>query len=119
MEQAITADRATAVRRLLWVALGCALVLAGFAVAAGVGGNRQYATTLGISAVVLAAAAAATLRSLRSLRGEGVRARRGAIVTGVLLLVLALPAVQVWIGLLMAIAGVGMLFVTLSREPEA
>ena len=48
-----------------------------------------------------------------------IRARRGAIATGVLMLLLALPAVQIWVGLIMAIGGVGMIFVVLSKEVEA
>ena len=114
MTAAITEDRVTGIKRLLWVALACAVVLL---VAAGLisGRNGQYAVTLAVVAVLVAAAAGFTLRALPA---RDARARRGAITTGILMVLLAVPAVQIWVGIVMAIAGVGLLFVVFSKEVD-
>jgi hypothetical protein len=114
MTDVIGADRAKGIRRLLYVAVACGVLLALFAVIAA-SSNTRYAVTLGVSAAVLLASAGLTLRALP---GRGAGALRGAIVTGALMLLLALPAVQIWVGLLMAVCGVGILFVALSKEVE-
>lgn len=116
MAELISADRAKGIKRLLWVALGCGLVTAVFAVFAATGGNKKYAVTLAVIAAVLVACSGYTLRLLPE---RDLRARRGALATGVLMLLLALPAVQIWVGLIMAIGGVGLIFVVLSKEVEA
>jgi hypothetical protein len=116
MGEVISADRAKGIQRLLWVALACAIVAAVFSVLAATGGNTPYSITLAVVAVVLIACSVYTLRALPE---RDLRARRGAIATGAMLLLLALPAVQIWTGLIMAIAGVGMLFVVFSRDAEA
>ena len=112
---AITEDRVTGIKLLLRLAIGLAVVLLLFAFRAATEGSEQYAVTLTVVGVLVLAAA---WFSLRALPARDVRARRGAIVTGVLMVLLALPAVQIWVGIVMAIAGVGLLFVIFSREVE-
>lgn len=107
--------RARGLRRLLWVALGLGVLLAAASGIAAGAGNGRYAVTLAVAAALVLAAAGLTLRALPA-RGRG--ARTGSIVTAVLLVVLAVPAVRIWLGLIMAVAGIGMLFVTLSAEQE-
>jgi hypothetical protein len=115
MEAAITEDRVTGIRLLLWLALACGVALLLFAVRAATHDSGQYAVTLTVVAVILLAVAGFALRALPE---RDTRARRGAIAAGVLMIVLAVPAVQVWVGIAMAIGGVGLLFVVLSREAE-
>src|SRR4051812_37798980 len=116
MPELISDDRAKGIKRLLWVALACGTIVAVFAVLAAVGDNAPYAIILAVVAAVLFVSSGFTLRALP---GRDLRARRGAIFTGVMMLLLGLPAVQIWIGLAMAIGGVGLIFVTISKEPQA
>jgi membrane associated rhomboid family serine protease len=116
MPELISPERAKGIKRLLWVALACGIMAAVFSVLAAGGGNTPYAITLAVVAALLIASSGFTLRVLPE---RDVRARRGALTTGVLMLLLALPAVQIWIGLIMAVGGVGMIFVVLSKETEA
>ncbi|GAB3197194.1 hypothetical protein GCM10027062_08370 [Nocardioides hungaricus] len=115
MERAITEDRVAGIRSLLWAAIACAALLLLVAAWAATNDSGRYAVTLTVAAVVLVAVAG---YSLHALRARDARARRGAIATGVLMIVLGVPAVQVWIGVVMAIAGLGLLFVILNREAE-
>ena len=115
METVLSEARAKGIKRMLWATLACAVLIALFAILAAVTGNTPYAITLTVVGAFLFASAGFTLRVLPE---RGIRARRSAIVTGVLLLLLALPAVQIWVGLLMAIGGVGMLFIIFSKEVE-
>jgi len=116
MGELISPARAKGIKRMLWATLACAVLLVLFAVLAAVTGNTPYAITLAVVGALLLASAGFTLRVLPE---RGLRARRGAIATGVLMLLLALPAVQIWVGLIMAIGGVGMLFIVFSKEIEA
>jgi hypothetical protein len=115
MAPAITEDRVTGIKALLSTAIVLAILVLLFAVRAATDGSEQYAVTLTVVGVVLLAVAGF---SLRALPARDVRARRGAIATGVLLVVLAVPAVQIWVGIAMGIAGVGLLFVVFSSEVE-
>src|SRR6478735_4606060 len=116
MPELISEDRAKGIKRVLWVALACGLIAAVFAVLAAVGDNTPYAITLAVVAAVLLGSSGYTLRVLAE---RDQRARRGALFTGVMMMLLALPAVQIWIGLIMAIGGVGLIFVVLTKEVEA
>lgn len=110
---AISEDRVTGIKLLLSVAIACAVVLLLFAVRAATNDSEQYAVTLTVVAVVLLAVAGFARRALPT---RDVAARRAAIATGVLMILLAVPAVQIWVGIVMGIAGVGLLFVIFSKE---
>lgn len=112
---AITEDRVTGIKGLLGVAIACAVLVLLFAVRAATNDSEQYAVTLTVVGVVLLVVA---VLALRALPARDTRARRLAIATGVLMLVLAVPAVQIWVGIAMGIAGVGLLFVIFSKEVE-
>ncbi|RYJ05934.1 MAG: hypothetical protein EON52_08980 [Actinomycetales bacterium] len=112
---AITEDRVTGIKALLSVAIACAVVVLLFAVRSATTDREQYAVTLTVVGLVLLAVAGLALRALPA---RDVRARRLAIATGVLMILLAVPAVQIWVGIAMGIAGVGLLFVVFSKEVE-
>ncbi|GAB6987627.1 hypothetical protein [Nocardioides pyridinolyticus] len=112
---AISEDRATGIKRLLMAGVACAVLVLLFAVRAATHGSGQYAVTLTVVGVVMLAVA---VLALRALPARDTRARRLAVAAGVLMLVLAVPAVQIWVGIGMAIAGVGLLFVVFSTEVE-
>lgn len=109
-------SRARALRRLMLLTVGIAVVLAVVAVLLFLDEDyRAYAAVVLGVALAHGASAGFTLRALPA-RGEA--ARRGSIVTGALLLLLSLPLIGIFLGLITAVAGIGVLFVTLSREPE-
>lgn len=110
---AITEDRVTGIKALLSVGTACAVLVLLFAVRAATNDSGQYAVTLTVVGVVVLAVAGLALRALPA---RDARARRLAIAAGVLMLALAVPAVQIWVGIAMAIAGVGLLFVIFSTE---
>lgn len=112
---AIGEDRVTGIKALLSIAIVCAVLLLLFAVRAATNDSEQYAVTLTVVAVVLVAVAGFALRALPA---RDTTARRAAIATGVLMVLLAVPAVQIWVGIAMGIAGVGLLFVVFSPEVE-
>ncbi|MGB0101434.1 MAG: hypothetical protein WBP61_14245 [Nocardioides sp.] len=111
----VEADRVTGITRLLRVALVCVGLLVVFVVLAANRGSSAYAVTLAVVVVVLLASTGLALRAL-SVGADS--ARTWVIVTAVLLIVLAVPAVQVWVGLAMAITGVGLLFLLFSNDHE-
>jgi hypothetical protein len=53
---------------------------------------------------------------MRALSDRSPSARRACILTGVLLLLLSVPLVPIWIGLLTAVTGIGVLVVVLAPE---
>lgn len=110
---AITEDRVTGLKALLSIAIICAVLVLLFAFRAATNDSEQYAVTLTVVGVVLVVVAGLALRALPA---RDTRARRLAIATGVLMIVLAVPAVQIWVGIAMGIAGVGLLFVVFSAE---
>jgi len=108
-------DRVRSMGRLLVVDLALAVVLVLAAVALLAGGAGRYGwVVLGI-AVVLGALGAV---SLRLTRRRSPAARRLTVVTGVVMVVLSVPLVEIWIGLLTVIAGIGLLVVTVGPEKE-
>ena len=56
--------------------------------------------------------------NLAALPARDARARRLAIATGVLMILLAVPAVQIWVGIAQGIAGLGLLFVLFGPEVQ-
>lgn len=111
----LTEERTRGIRRLLWVAVALGVVLLGAAALVLDAGRDRYAVTVLVDGVLVLAAASLALRLLR----VGARAARPvAIATGVLLLVLAVPVAQIWIGIIMAVTAVGLLFVILSAEQD-
>lgn len=108
-------SRARALKRLMLGTVGIAVVLV---VIAGLlfldEDYRGYATVVLGIALILASSAGFTLRALAE-RGDA--ARRGSLLTGALLLLLSLPLIGVFVGLITAVTGIGVLFVTLAKEP--
>lgn len=115
-EQTVSDDRARGIARLLLVTLVLAALLALLAVPLLAGGYGFYGTiVLGI-AVVLGAVGGLALRAVR--RRTPV-ARRLSITTGVVMVVLSIPLMPIWVGLLTVVAGIGLLVVTLAPEQDA
>ena len=114
-ELVLTEDSARGVRRLLMVNLGFAAVLVALAMPLVAGSYRVYGTILLGIAVVLGVVGYLALRAVRERRPV---ARQLCIMTGILLLVLSVPLMPIWIGLLTVVTGIGLLFVTLSAERE-
>lgn len=115
MTAAITEDRVTGIKALLSVAIACAVVVLLFAVRAATNDSEPYAVTLTVVGIVLIGVA---VFALRALPARDTRARRAAILTAVLMILLAVPAVQIWVGVAMGIAGVGLLFVLFGPEVQ-
>ena len=115
-EGPLSDDRVRSMGRLLLVALVLAVVLVLAAVALLAGGAGRYGSIVLVSAVVLGVLAGL---SLRLTRRRVPAARRMTIATGVAMVVLSVPLVEIWIGLLTAIAGIGLLVVTVAPEREA
>jgi hypothetical protein len=112
---ALTDDRVRSMGRLLVVALVFAVLLVLVAVALLAGGYGRYgAIVLGI-AVVLGALGGVSLRQTRRRHPS---ARRLTIVTGVAMVVLSVPLMPIWIGLLTVVAGIGLLVVTVAPEKD-
>jgi hypothetical protein len=114
-EPVLSEPRAAGLRKILFVAVGFGGLLVLLAVAAAVAGVERFAVVVAVIGVALLVAAGGTLRALP---GRGLAAKRGCLVTGVLLIVFAVPLVAVWIGLIMAITGVLMLFALYAPERE-
>ena len=111
----LTDDRAKLLRRLLYVVLGFAAVLVLLGLPLVLGDYGRYGAIVLAIAGVLGALGWATLRAVQE-RLEG--ARRLCLVTGVATVVLSVPLMPVWIGLLTVITGVGLLVVTVAPERE-
>jgi hypothetical protein len=111
----LSTDRARSMGRLLVVDVVLAVVLLLVSlVLLGTGAGRYGGVVLGI-AVVLEVLG---MVSLRLTRRRSPAARRLAIVTGVAMLVLSVPLVEILVGLLTAVAGIGLLVVTVAPERE-
>ena len=115
-EEFLTEGRARVLRRLLYLTLAFAVITAVLGAIIGVIDFQRYVVTLLVIAVALAGAGGLTLRAVQ---GSQENARRLCIITGVLLLVLSLPLIGVFVGLLTAITGIGLLVVTVAPEREA
>ena len=115
MSEPISDDRARGIRRLLLVTLAFAVVLVLLAVPLLLGSYQVYAViVLGVAAVL----GGLGLLTLRAVRDRAPGARRLSILTGVLMVVLSVPLMPIWVGLLTVVAGIGLLVVTLAPERE-
>jgi hypothetical protein len=112
----ISAKRATGIRRFLLAGLAVAGVVALLGLLLLFNDFGGYGLVVLVVAVALGAAAYFSLRALREGRSA---AGRTCMRTGILFLVLSLPLVPIWVGLLTAITGVGLLVVVLAPEHEA
>ena len=112
----ISEEKAKGIRRLLLVTLGFAAILV--LCAALLLGNDygRYALVVVLVAAALGGSAWVSMRALGEQRHH---ARRACIVTGVLLVVLSVPLIPIWIGLLTAVTGIGVLVVVLAPEHDA
>lgn len=111
-EEMISDARATAMRRTLIGALAVAVLVLVVGVILAATGHGPVGIVIGL---VLGIAAGGSLGALRS---RGRAARRLSALTGVLFLVASVPLVGIGVGLLTALAGVGLLFVTLGPERQ-
>ena len=113
--ETVSDDGARGIGRLLLVTLVLVAVLVALAIPLLVGDYRVYGSiVLGI-AVVLGVTASLARRAVRQ---RTPAARRLSIVTGALVLVLSVPLMPIWVGLLTAVTGIGLLVVTLAPERE-
>jgi hypothetical protein len=114
-QEPLSADRARSMGRLLVVDVVLAVVLLIVSlVLLATGAGRYGGIVLGI-AVVLEVLG---MVSLRLTRRRSPAARRLAIITGVAMLVLSVPLVEILVGLLTAVAGIGLLVVTVAPERD-
>jgi hypothetical protein len=116
MIEEISADRARGIRVLVIVTLGFALVLLVLAILFLLHGSGAYGAIVLAIAVVLGALGLLTLRAVRD---RAPQARRLAITTGVLLVVLSIPLMPILVGMLTVLAGIGLLVVVLAPERHA
>ncbi len=112
----LSEGRAKVLRRLLYVTLGLAAVVALIGLVVVLVDPQRYVVTLFVVAVVLAVVGGLALRAV--LDGSE-SAKRLCVVTAVLLIVCSLPLVGVLVGMLTVIAGVGLLVVVLAPERDA
>ena len=115
VEEFLTPGRAKTLTRLLWVALGFAVVVALLALPGIIGEFEKYVVTLLVIAALMGGVSGAALRAVRA-RSDS--AKRLCIATGVTLLVTSLPLVAILIGMLTAVLGVGVLVVTVAPERD-
>ncbi|HEU5036574.1 MAG TPA: hypothetical protein VFT70_06210 [Nocardioides sp.] len=114
-DETVSDDRATGIRRLLLVELVLAAILVLLSIPLLVGDYRVYGSiVLGI-AVVLGALGSVALRAVQERRPQ---ARRLSIATGIVLVVLSIPLMPIWIGLITVVAGIGLLVVSVAPERE-
>ncbi|WP_028645107.1 hypothetical protein [Nocardioides sp. URHA0020] len=115
MSDFLTDDRVKVLRRLLYLTLAFAVVVALLALPGLIGDFQRYAITLLVIATTFAVSGAVALRAVR---GRAESARRLCILTAVFLLVMSLPLMGVLVGLLTAITGVGLLVVIFAPERD-
>jgi CDP-diglyceride synthetase len=115
-EEFLTDERVKSVRRLLYVTLGFAVVLLLLALPLVLGDYRRYGLIVALIGVVLGVAAGLALRAVAN-RADS--AKRLSILTGALTILLSVPLIPVWIGLLTVITGIGTLVVVLAPERDA
>ena len=111
----VSDERAKGIRRLLYVVLGFAVVLLLLSLPLIFGDYVQYGVIVLAIAVVLGVLGWLAFRAVRARTGP---ARRLCLLTGVATIVLSVPLIPIWIGLLTAITGVGLLVVLLAPERE-
>jgi len=114
-EELLSAARARGIGRLLLVTLGFAVLLAVLAIPLLMDSYVVYGSIVVGIAVVLATMG---VLALRAVRGRLPVARRLSITTGVLLVVLSVPLMPIWVGLLTVITGIGLLVVVLAPERD-
>ena len=111
----ISDERAKGIRRLLYVVLGFAVVLFVLGLPLVFGDYVQYGVIVLAISLVLGVLGGVALQSVR---GRTAHSRRLCILTGVATVVLSVPLIPIWIGLLTAITGVGLLVVVVAPERE-
>jgi Na+/proline symporter len=114
-EDTLSEDRAKGIRRLLFVILGFTVVLVILALPLVLGSYVRYGLIVLGVALVLGIAGGLALRAVRA---GSAQAKRLTITTGVLTIVLSVPLIPIWVGLLSAVAGIGLLVVTVAPERE-
>lgn len=111
----LTEARAKGIRRILYVVLGFAAVLVFLGLPLVFGSYLRYGVVVLAIAVVLAVVGGLALQATRT---GAATAKRLTILTGVLTVVLSVPLIPIWIGLLTAVTGIGLLVVTVAPEQE-
>jgi hypothetical protein len=114
-EEFLTDDRVKGVRRLLYVTLGFAVVLVLLALPLLFGSYVRYGLIVLLIAGILATVSGLALRAVAQ-RADS--AKRLIILTGVVTILLSVPLIPIWMGLLTAITGIGTLVVVLAPERE-
>jgi hypothetical protein len=115
-EEFLTADRARALRGMLFVVLGLAGLLLVLGLVMIVSGDGQG----GVLVLVIAAIDGLLAGlSLRAVRGRAPTARRTLVLTGIVIMVLSVPIVGILVGLLTVIAGIGLLVIVFAPERQA
>ena len=115
VEEFLSPGRVKTLTRLLWVAIGFAVVIALLALPGIIGEFEKYVVTLLVIAALIGGASG---MALSAVRGRSDSAKRLCITAGVVLLVTSLPLVAILIGMLTAVLGVGLLVVTVAPERE-
>ena len=115
MAQEWTEARAKAVGRLLIAVLVLAGVLVVLGVPLVLGDYRVYGSVVLAIAVVLAVLGWLSLRAARERRPV---AHRLSIMTGVATIVLSIPLIPIWIGMITVIAGIGVLVMVVAPERD-
>ena len=111
----LTDDRATGIRRLLYVTLGFAVLLVLLALPLVLGDYQRYGLIVALIGVVLGASAGLALRAVLR-RADS--AKRLCVLTGALTILLSVPLIPIWIGLLTVVTGIGTLVVVLAPERD-
>ena len=114
-EEFLTDARAKGIRRLLYVVLGFAAVLVFLGLPLVFGSYLRYGVIVLAIAVVLSVVGGLALQATRT---GAETAKRLTVITGVLTIVLSVPLIPIWIGLLTAVTGIGLLVVTVAPERE-
>jgi Na+/proline symporter len=112
----ISDERAKGIRRLLYVVLAFSVVLLLLSLPLILGDYVQYGVIVLAIALVLGILGGLAHQAVGGRTGP---ARRLCLLTGVATIVLSVPLIPIWIGLLTAITGVGLLVVVLAPEREA
>ena len=111
----ISEERAKGIRRLLYVGLGFTVLVALSGVLLLVNDFGRYGVVV---LVVAAALGGSGYVGIRALRDDLTTSRRVCILVGVLFMVLSVPLIPIWIGLLTGLTGIGLLIVVLAPEHE-
>lgn len=109
----MSAERSRGIRRLLILGVVFEAILAVFGVLMAANGYGRYGGVVLLITVVLAVTTTVALRALRD--ALPIR-RRACILAGVLFVVLSVPLIPIWIGLLTALLGIGLLVVVFAPE---